>query len=74
MIRSKIYEIAWGQGSHCSLISKYKPHFNGHHNISDCRKSRDAIVISPHPSAARCSYEAQPSWRKREERTVPQPA
>jgi len=54
----KIYEIAWPMGVIAALTPSTNPTSTVIYKILIAVKARDAIVISPHPSAARCSYEA----------------
>jgi acetaldehyde dehydrogenase (acetylating) len=54
----KIYEIAWPMGVIAALTPSTNPTSTVIYKILIAVKARDAIIIAPHPSAARCSYEA----------------
>ena len=53
-----ITEIAWPMGVIAGLTPSTNPTSTVIYKILIAVKARDAIVIAPHPSAARCSYEA----------------
>ena len=53
----KIYEIAWPVGVIAGLTPSTNPTSTVMYKILVAAKARNAIVIAPHPSAAKCSYE-----------------
>jgi len=54
----RIYEIAWPMGVVAALTPSTNPTSTVIYKILIAVKARDAIIIAPHPSAAKCSYEA----------------
>ncbi|NPV75726.1 MAG: aldehyde dehydrogenase family protein [Anaerolineae bacterium] len=54
----RLYEIAWPMGVIAALIPSTNPTSTAFFKILIAVKARNAIVLSPHPSAARCTYEA----------------
>ncbi len=56
-IQRKIYEIAWPVGVVCALTPSTNPTSTAAFKALISVKARDAIVVAPHPSAAKCSYE-----------------
>ena len=54
----RIYEIAWPMGVVAALVPSTNPTSTAFFKILIAVKARNAIVISPHPAAARCTYEA----------------
>jgi len=54
----RLYEIAWPMGVVAALVPSTNPTSTTFFKILISVKARDAIVISPHPAAARCIYEA----------------
>ena len=54
----QLYEIAWPMGVVAALIPSTNPTSTVFFKALIAVKSRNAIVFSPHPSAARCTYEA----------------
>ncbi len=54
----RIYQIAWPMGVVAGLTPSTNPTSTVIYKILIAVKARDAIVIAPHPAAARCSYEA----------------
>lgn len=54
----KIYEIAWPMGIIAGLTPSTNPTSTVFAKALSAVKARDAIVFAPHPSAAKCSYEA----------------
>jgi len=54
----KVYEIAWPMGVVAALTPSTNPTSTVIYKILIAVKARDAIVIAPHPSAAKCCYEA----------------
>jgi len=53
----KIYEIAWPVGAIAALTPSTNPTSTAMYKILSAVKARNAIIIAPHPSAARCTYE-----------------
>ncbi|HEY9121614.1 MAG TPA: aldehyde dehydrogenase family protein [Brevefilum sp.] len=53
----KIYEIAWPVGVIAGLTPSTNPTSTVMYKILVAVKARNAIIIAPHPSAAKCSYE-----------------
>jgi acetaldehyde dehydrogenase (acetylating) len=53
----KIYEIAWPVGVVCALTPSTNPTSTAAFKALISVKARDAIVVAPHPAAAKCSYE-----------------
>ncbi|MGB8212504.1 MAG: aldehyde dehydrogenase family protein [Anaerolineales bacterium] len=54
----RLYEIAWPMGVVAALVPSTNPTSTTFFKILIAVKARNAIVISPHPAAARCIYEA----------------
>jgi len=54
----RLYEIAWPMGIIAALIPSTNPTSTALFKILIAVKSRNAIILSPHPAAARCTYEA----------------
>lgn len=54
----QIYEVAWPMGVVAGLVPSTNPTSTVMYKALIAVKARDAIIFSPHPSAARCSYEA----------------
>lgn len=54
----RLYEIAWPMGVVAALIPSTNPTSTTFFKILISIKARNAIVLSPHPSAVRCIYEA----------------
>ncbi len=54
----KLYEIAWPMGVIAALTPSTNPTSTVIYKILIAVKARNAIVVAPHPSAAKCSYEA----------------
>jgi acetaldehyde dehydrogenase (acetylating) len=54
----RIYDIAWPVGVVAALTPSTNPTSTVIYKILVSVKARDAIVVAPHPSAAKCSYEA----------------
>ena len=55
--RHKIYDIAWPVGVIAALVPSTNPTSTAMFKAISAVKARDAIVVAPHPSAARCTYE-----------------
>lgn len=53
----RIYDIAWPVGVIAALTPSTNPTSTIMFKILIAVKARDAIVVAPHPSAAKCSYE-----------------
>ncbi len=56
-VERKIYEIAWPAGVIAALIPSTNPTSTVMFKILIAVKARDAIIIAPHPTAAKCCYE-----------------
>ncbi len=56
--KRRIYDIAWPMGVITALVPSTNPTSTAFFKALIAAKSRNAIIISPHPSAARCTYEA----------------
>lgn len=54
----RLYEIAWPMGVIAALIPSTNPTSTALFKILIAVKARNAVVLSPHPAAARCTYEA----------------
>jgi acetaldehyde dehydrogenase (acetylating) len=54
---TKVYEIAWPMGVVAALIPSTNPTSTVMNKILISVKARNAIVVAPHPSAARCCLE-----------------
>lgn len=54
----RLYEIAWPMGVIVALVPSTNPTSTAFFKALIAVKSRNAIVFTPHPSAARCTYEA----------------
>ncbi len=54
----RIYEIAWPMGVVAALTPSTNPTSTAIYKSISAVKARDAIIIAPHPSAAKCTYEA----------------
>jgi acetaldehyde dehydrogenase (acetylating) len=54
----RLYEIAWPMGVVAALVPSTNPTSTAFNKALIAVKSRNAIVISPHPSAVRCTYDA----------------
>jgi acetaldehyde dehydrogenase (acetylating) len=55
--KKRIYDIAWPMGVVAALTPSTNPTSTVIYKILIAVKARDAIVIAPHPSAAKCCYE-----------------
>ena len=53
----RIYEIAWPVGVVAALTPSTNPTSTAMYKAISSVKARNAIIIAPHPSAARCTYE-----------------
>lgn len=54
----RIYDIAWPMGIVAALIPSTNPTSTAFFKLLISVKARNAIIVSPHPAAARCTYEA----------------
>lgn len=54
----RLYEIAWPMGVVVALIPSTNPTSTAFFKMLTAVKARNAIVISPHPAAVRCTFEA----------------
>ncbi len=54
----RLYEIAWPMGVVVALVPSTNPTSTAFFKALIAVKARNAIVFAPHPSAARCIYEA----------------
>jgi acetaldehyde dehydrogenase (acetylating) len=54
----RLYEIAWPMGVVAALVPSTNPTSTAFFKILIAVKARNAIVVSPHPAAARCTFEA----------------
>ncbi len=57
-VEKRIYDIAWPIGVIAALTPSTNPTSTVIYKILIAVKARDAIIIAPHPAAAKCSYEA----------------
>ena len=57
-VERHIVEIAWPMGVVAALTPSTNPTSTVIYKILSAVKARDAIIVAPHPSAVRCSYEA----------------
>ena len=53
----KVYEIAWPMGVVAALTPSTNPTSTVMAKVLTAVKARNAIVVAPHPSAAKCCYE-----------------
>ena len=53
----RIFDIAWPMGVIAGLTPSTNPTSTAMYKVLSAVKARNAIVIAPHPSAARCTYE-----------------
>src|SRR5512140_50121 len=54
----RLYEIAWPMGIVAALVPPTNPTSTAFFKVLIAVKARNAIVVAPHPAAARCTYEA----------------
>lgn len=54
----RLYEIAWPMGVITALVPSTNPTSTALYKCLIAVKARNAIVVSPHPSAGRCTYDA----------------
>jgi acetaldehyde dehydrogenase (acetylating) len=55
--QKRVFDIAWPMGVIAALTPSTNPTSTAMFNILSAVKARDAIIIAPHPSAVRCTYE-----------------
>src|SRR5512140_146366 len=54
----RLYEIAWPMGIVVALVPSTNPTSTAFFKVLIAVKARNAIIVAPHPAAARCTYEA----------------
>lgn len=54
----RLYEIAWPMGVVAALVPSTNPTSTAFFKCLIAVKARDAIIVAPHPSAARCTFES----------------
>jgi acetaldehyde dehydrogenase (acetylating) len=59
----RLYEIAWPMGVVAALVPSTNPTSTAFCKCLIAVKARNAIVVSPHPSAARCTFESVEAMR-----------
>ena len=59
----RLYEIAWPMGVVAALIPSTNPTSTAFFKCLIAVKARNAIIVAPHPSAARCTFEATEAMR-----------
>lgn len=59
----RLYEIAWPMGVVAALVPSTNPTSTALYKCLIAVKARNAIVVAPHPSAARCTYESVEAMR-----------
>ncbi|HSR19529.1 MAG TPA: aldehyde dehydrogenase family protein [Anaerolineales bacterium] len=59
----RLYEIAWPMGVVTALVPSTNPTSTAFFKCLIAVKARNAIVVAPHPSAARCTFEAVEAMR-----------
>jgi acetaldehyde dehydrogenase (acetylating) len=59
----RLYEIAWPMGVVAALVPSTNPTSTAFFKCLIAVKARNAIVASPHPSAARCTFESVEAMR-----------
>lgn len=59
----RLYEIAWPMGVVAALVPSTNPTSTAFFKCLIAVKARNAIVVSPHPSAARCTFESVEAMR-----------
>lgn len=57
-VDKRLYEIAWPMGVVAALIPSTNPTSTAIFKALIAVKARDAIIMAPHPTAARCTYQA----------------
>src|SRR5512141_541751 len=59
----RLYEIAWPMGVVAALVPSTNPTSTAFFKCLIAVKARNGIVVSPHPSAARCTFESVEAMR-----------
>ncbi len=59
----RLYEIAWPMGVVAALVPSTNPTSTAYFKCLIAVKARNAIVVSPHPAAARCTFESVEAMR-----------
>ena len=59
----RLYEIAWPMGVVAALVPSTNPTSTAFFKCLIAVKARNAIVVSPHPAARRCTFEAVEAMR-----------
>src|SRR5512135_422709 len=59
----RLYEIAWPMGIVAALVPSTNPTSTAFFKCLIAVKARNAIVVSPHPAAVRCTFEAVEAMR-----------
>jgi acetaldehyde dehydrogenase (acetylating) len=59
----RLYEIAWPMGVVAALVPSTNPTSTAFFKCLIAVKARNAIVVSPHPSAARCTFDSVETMR-----------
>ncbi len=59
----RLYEIAWPMGVVAALVPSTNPTSTAFFKCLIAVKARNAIVVSPHPSAVRCTFDAVETMR-----------
>src|SRR5512142_1568576 len=59
----RLYEIAWPMGVVAALVPSTNPTSTAFFKCLIAVKARNAIVVSPHPAAVRCTFEAVEAMR-----------
>jgi acetaldehyde dehydrogenase (acetylating) len=59
----RLYEIAWPMGVVAALIPSTNPTSTAFFKCLIAVKARNAIIVAPHPSAARCTFESVEAMR-----------
>ncbi len=59
----RLYEIAWPMGIVVALVPSTNPTSTAFFKCLIAVKARNAIVVSPHPAAVRCTFEAVETMR-----------
>lgn len=55
--QNRVFDIAWPMGVVVALTPSTNPTSTAMFKILSAVKARDAIIVAPHPSAVRCTYE-----------------
>src|SRR5512141_994937 len=59
----RLYEIAWPMGVVAALVPSTNPTSTAFFKCLIAVKARNAIIVAPHPSAARCTFESVEAMR-----------